>query len=185
MSLQEIFARRRLRAAQPDRTVRMRRQFDHLEQMFLPSGAAAQPNRYEAKVSPGIDLFGTARMKEYQTFTQQAAAGIIENFHTIVPAGRIRHYLASEYLDDDATGHQLFPALNFVNASFRTAIESSTTYIGDAAPDAETLRRSISNILVPPGGAFGWVSGGLAALAQSTALFLWIEMPLGEYILVP
>ncbi len=128
-------------------------------------------------INPTIEIFGSQRMGEVEIETVLGGSGVIEVAHTRVPAERIRYYLAMEFSMDDPTDRRLRPGRTFT-------VAAGFPFVGmeDERLAAAGEFFAVRNFTVPPLGRAAVQANALTGGTQMTVSFVWIEMPLGEYV---
>lgn len=134
------------------------------------------PSGFIDFILPNIDIFGTQRMEDVQVETVVGALGSIEEFHSVVPADSIRHYLSVSYTHDDPIDRFLLPgriiptANGFPFATFR-----------DQVALAANLNLAVRNVVVGPLHRMAIRANAMGAGARMSMTVAWFEMPIGEY----
>ncbi len=127
-------------------------------------------------ILPNVDIFGSQRMEEVEFATVVGTLGSVEEFHTTVPADRIRHYLSMSYTHDDPVPRFLVPgriiptATGFPFASFRDQVSMEPN-----------INNAVRNIVVGPLHRIALRANAMAAGSRMSLSVLWMEMPIGEY----
>jgi len=127
-------------------------------------------------ILPNIDIFGTQRMEEVQLATVVGSVGSIEEFHTRVPDGRVRHYLSMSYVHDDPINRFLLPgriiptATGFPFATFRDQLEMPAN-----------INFAVRNVMLGPGQQIAVRANAMAVGSRMSLTVAWFEMPVGEY----
>ncbi len=127
-------------------------------------------------ILPNIDIFGTQRMEDVQVATVVGTLGSIEEFHSVVPATRVRHYLSMSYTHDDVVDRALVPgriiptATGFPFAPLRDQL------------DMEPNRNfAVRNVIVGPLHRIAVRANAMGGGARMSMTVAWFEMPIGEY----
>lgn len=156
--------------------LRIERTFD-----WLPTALQANrdqnpiPEGFWSAVMPTVEIFGTQRAAEIQVVTVAGTVGSVEEFHTLVPSGRVRHYLSMEYDHDDVVNRFLRPGRiiatsgGFPFAGIRDAI---------SVPAAQEL--AVRNFTVGPNQRAAIRADAMGVGAAMSLTVTWIEFPLGE-----
>ncbi len=128
-------------------------------------------------ILPNVDIFGTQRVGEMQFATVFGPLGQLEVFHTEVPEGFYRRYLAMEYANNDPLAQDLRGGMIIATS---TGFPFAALKSDIAVPQNERL--VLRNFTVPPRGRAAATASGVAAGARITISVLWIEVPVGEYL---
>lgn len=135
------------------------------------------PEGFWSAVMPTVEIFGSQRAAEIQVATVAGTVGSVEEFHTLVPSGRVRHYLSMEYSHDDVVNHLLRPGriiatgTGFPFAGIRDAV---------SVPAAQEL--AVRNFTVGPNHRAAIRAEAMAGAAAMSLTVTWVEVPLGETV---
>ncbi len=127
-------------------------------------------------ILPNVDIFGSQRIDEVQTADVTGANGSIEEFHTQVPAGRVRFYLSMSYSHNDPVDRFLVPgriiptAAGFPFAGFRDQLQ---------APANRTF--AVRGVTLGPLHRIAVRANAMGATERMSLTVAWVEMPVGEY----
>jgi len=134
------------------------------------------PSGFIDFILPNIDIFGSQRMEEVQVETVMGALESLEESHTVVPSGSIRHYLSLSYVHDDPVNRFLLPgriiptATGFPFITFRDQLEMPPN-----------INFAVRNVIIGPGHRIAVRSNAMGAGARMSLTVAWFEMPIGEY----
>ncbi len=135
------------------------------------------PEGITNQINPIIDVFGSQRMGEVEVETILGGSAVIEVSHSQVPDDSVRFYLSMEFSSDDPTARRVRPGRIFpTDAGFPFAGMQDEVL----ATAGEFF--AVRNFTVPPRGSAAVTANAMAAGAQLTVTFVWIETPLGEYL---
>ncbi len=129
-------------------------------------------------ILPNIDIFGTQRMEEVRLEDVIGTNGSVEEVHSVVPSGRVRHYLSLNYTHNDPINRFILPGRIipqstpplFPFAGFRDQLEMPPN-----------LNFAVRNVLLGPGSRIAIRSNAMGALSRMSLTVAWLEMPVGEY----
>ncbi len=135
------------------------------------------PEGFWSAVMPTVEIFGSQRAAEIQAAVVIGGLGGLEIVHSVVPAGRVRHYLAMEYLHFDGVNHRLVPGRTFTTD---TGFPFVAMRDGIDVAAVETL--AVRNFTVGPRSRAAAQTPAMGGGARMELRLVWVEFPLGETV---
>lgn len=135
------------------------------------------PEGFWSAVMPTVEIFGSQRASEVQVGTVLGGLGSVEEFHTLVASGRVRHYLSMEYSTDD-------PGPTFLRAGRIVSTAAGFPFAGfrDDVSVVAGQHVAVRNFSVGPNQRAAVQANAMGAAARMTLEVAWVEFPLGESV---
>ncbi len=135
------------------------------------------PEGFWSAIMPTVEIFGSQRAAEIQVATVAGTVGSVEEFHTLVAAGRVRHYLSMAYDHDDVVNRSLVAGRIITTASgFPFAGMRDAVSVAAASP------LGIRNFTVGPNQRAAVQADAMGGAAAMSLTVAWVEFPLGESV---